>query len=155
MNMMNITNIKRATRSGLAAAVLAVLWGGTAGAAYIQVADSGHVISYTYSQFLNGTGGSIIGQANGYGDDVGFFYDPTVDRYIQVADSGHVVSYSYSQFLNGTGGSIIGQANGYGDDAGFFFVPDPEAMAVSTPPTVVLLGFALAALSAFRRRGPA
>lgn len=105
---MNIRNITRATLSGLAAAVLAVLWSGTAGAAYIQVADSGHVVSYTYSQFLNGTGGLVIGQANGYGDD-----------------------------------------------AGFFFVPDPEAVAVSTPPTLVLLGFALAAMGAFRRRGPA
>ena len=189
--------MRRATLSGLAAAVLALLWSATAGATYIQVADSGQVVSYTYSQFLNGTGGLVIGQANGYGDDAGFFYDPTMDRYIQVADSGQVVSYTYSQFLNGTGGLVvgqasgygddagffydptmdryiqvadtgqvvsytypqflngtgglvIGQANGYGDDAGFFFVPDP--VAVPLPSTVVLLGFSLAAMSAFRRR---
>jgi len=108
---------------GLTAAGIALLWSTTAGATYIQVADSGHVVSYTYAQFLNGTGGLVIGQANGYGDDAGFFYDSTQDRYIQVADTGHVVSYTYAQFLNGTGGLVIGQANGYGDDAGFFYDP--------------------------------
>jgi hypothetical protein len=45
-----------------------------AAATYYQVADSGHIISYTYDQFLTGTGGQIVGQANGYGNDAGFFF---------------------------------------------------------------------------------
>jgi hypothetical protein len=129
-----------------------------AAATYYQVADSGHIISYTYDQFLTGTGGQIVGQANGYGNDAGFFYQSVMDRYFQVADSGHIISYTYDQFLTGTGGQIVGQANGYGNDAGFFFMADASdnPALVPLPASLPLLAIAIGAVAALRfRRTPA
>lgn len=68
----------RWARAAILVGVLASSSSTNAHALYIQVADSGHVVAYTWANFLTGNNGDILSQVNGYANDAGFLSVPDV-----------------------------------------------------------------------------
>jgi hypothetical protein len=42
----------------------------------MQITELGQIVSYTYDQFLTGTGGALLATVGGYANDRGFLYVP-------------------------------------------------------------------------------
>jgi len=93
---------------------------------YYRIDDFGSIVRYDgFDALLADEASQSYGSISTYGDDPGFFYDPSRNSYFRVEDGGAVLEYAtLSDFLSNTNATLHVTVPTYGNDSGFFYDPD-------------------------------